>query len=200
MKRVDNFAYLGSTVAENGDHNREITHRIQVGWKNWNKMSGVLCDKRINVRAKGKKYKTVVRPAMLYGAGTWGSKRAQEKRLDVAEMKSLHFACGVTKLDRIRNERIRGTIKVTEISKKVQERRLQRYGHVMRKDEDYVGQKVMDMEVPGKRNRGRPKRRWLDSVKVDLKEKGLEGNEFHDRARWRRLIINVNPAKRREKT
>ena len=53
----------------------------------------------------------------------------------------------------------------------------------MRKDEDYVGKRVMEMEVPGRRNRVRPKRRWLSSVKVDLKEKDLEGNELHDRAR-----------------
>jgi len=64
----------------------------------------------------------------------------------------------------------------------------------MRKDEDYVGKRVMEMEVPGRRNRRRPKRKWLDSVKVDGKEKGLEGNQFHDRARWRRLIKNVDPA------
>jgi len=90
---------------------------------------------------------------MLYSAETWGLKRAQEKRIYVAEMKMLRFACGVTKLDRIRNERIRGTIKVKEISKKVQERRLQWYGHVMRKDEDYVEKRVMEMEVPGRRDR-----------------------------------------------
>ena len=80
------------------------------------------------------------------------------------------------------------------LSKKVQERRLQWYGHVMRKDEDYVGKRVMEMEVPGRRNGRRPKRKWLDSVKVDVKEKGLEGNEFHDRARWSRLVKNVDPA------
>ena len=76
MKRVDNFIYLGSTVAKNGDLDREKTQRILAGWKNWKNMSGVLCDKRINVRAKGKVFKTVVRPAMLYGAETWGLKRA----------------------------------------------------------------------------------------------------------------------------
>ena len=46
----------------------------------------------------------------------------------------------------------------------------------------------------GRRNRGRPKRRWLDSVKGDLREKGLEGDEYRDRARWRRLVKNVDPA------
>ena len=47
-------------------------------------------------------------------------------------MKMLRWKSGVTKLDRIRNERIRGTTKVGEMSKKVQESRLKWYGHVLR--------------------------------------------------------------------
>ena len=82
-------------------------------------VSGILCDRRISLRVKGKVYKTVVRPAMMYGAETWAAKKAQEKKLDVTEM----WMSGVTKLGRIRNERIRGTTKVGEISKKVQESR-----------------------------------------------------------------------------
>ena len=39
--------------------------------------------------------------------------------------------CGVAKLDKIRNERIRGTTKVGEIAEEVQESRLKWYGHVM---------------------------------------------------------------------
>ena len=102
-------------------------------------MKGVLCDKRINPKVKGKVYKTTVRPAMLYGAVTWASKEGQEEKLNVAEMKILRWLCGVTKLDRIRNEKIRGTAKVMEISKKINERRLRWHGHVMRMDETYVG-------------------------------------------------------------
>ena len=37
----------------------------------------------------------------------------REKKLDVAEMRMLRWMSGVTKLDRIRNERIRGTTKAT---------------------------------------------------------------------------------------
>ena len=51
-------------------------------------------------------YKTVVRPAMMYGADTWAVKKAQEKKVDVAGMGMLRWMSGVTKLDRIRNERI----------------------------------------------------------------------------------------------
>ena len=76
-------------------------------------------------------------------------------------------------MDRIRNEIIRGTTKVGEISKTGQESRLKWYGHVSRKEDEYVGKRVMGMEVPGKRRRGRPKRRLLDSTRNDLSENGL---------------------------
>ena len=53
-------------------------------------------------------------------------------------MRMLRWMCGVSKLDKIRNERIRGTTKVGEIKKKVQERRWKWYGHVMGNMEAYV--------------------------------------------------------------
>ena len=73
---------------------------------------------------------------MMYGAETWAVKKAQEKKLDVAERRMLRWMSGVPKLDRIRNEIIRGTTKVGEISKIVQERRLKWYGHVLRREDE----------------------------------------------------------------
>ena len=49
------------------------------------------------------------------------------------------------KLDRISNEIIRGTAEVGEIPEKVQESRLKWYGHVLRREEEYVGTRVMVM-------------------------------------------------------
>ena len=108
----------------------------------------------------------------------------------------LRWMSGVTKLDRIRNERIRGTTKVREISKNVQDStsRLKWYGHVLRREDEYVGKRVVAMEVPGKRRRGRPKRRWLDSIRNDLSERELSIREdTQDRAKWRRLIRHIDP-------
>ena len=65
--------------------------------------------------------------------------------------------------------------KVGEIAKKVRGRKLKWYGHVMRREEHCVGRRAMVMKVQGRRKRGRPKRRWLDRVRDDIKEKGLLG-------------------------
>ena len=86
----------------------------------------------------------------------------------VAEIKMLRFAMGMTRKDKIRNEHIRSTIKVEQLGMKMREGRLRWYGHVMRRDQEYVGRKMMEMELPGKRRRGRPKRRFLDVVKEDM--------------------------------
>ena len=59
--------------------------------------------------------------------------------------------------------------------KKVQENRLKLYGHVLRGEEEYVGKRVMVIEVPGKRRRGRPKRRWSDNIRNDFSERTVRG-------------------------
>ena len=101
---------------------------------------------------------------------------------------------GSTRRDQIRNEYIRGTVKVTEISKKIQESRLRWYGHLRRRvGEDHVGREVMEMEVHGNRRRGRPKRRWIDNVNRDLREKSLSPEMANNRNAWRRLIHNGYP-------
>ena len=56
----------------------EITLRVSAAWMNWKICSGVLCDRRMQVKLKGEVYKTVVRPALLYGAETWVTTRGQE--------------------------------------------------------------------------------------------------------------------------
>ena len=77
-------------------------------------------------------------------------KKAQQKNLDVVELKMLRWMSGVTKLDRIRNGIVRVTMKVVEISKEVQESRLKWYEHVMRREEEYEGKRVVVMDVPRK--------------------------------------------------
>ncbi|KAK3550119.1 hypothetical protein QTP86_021055, partial [Hemibagrus guttatus] len=134
VKKVQEFKYLGSTVQSNGECGKEVKKRVQAGWIGWRKVSGVLCDQKISARIKGKVYRTVVRPAMLYGLETVSLRKRQESELEVAELKMLRFSLGVTRLDRIRNEYIRGTAHVGRLGDKVREARLRWFGHVQRRE------------------------------------------------------------------
>ena len=194
LKRVKSFKYLGSMVEETGEMGNEVNFRIQCGWNNWRKVSGAICDRRVPVRVKGKVHKAVVRPAMAYGLEAAPLKKSEEKKMDVVEMRMLRWMVGVTRRDRVRNDYIRGTVKVTEISKKIQESILRWYGHLRRRvGEDHVGKEVMEMEVQGNRRRGRPKGRWVDSINGDLREKNLNPEMANNRNAWRRLMHNGDP-------
>ena len=62
-------------------------------------MSGVICDRRVPARVKGKVYKVPVRPAMLYGLETVAVTKRQEAEMEVAELKMLRFSLGVTRME-----------------------------------------------------------------------------------------------------
>ncbi|KAK3557745.1 hypothetical protein QTP86_000302 [Hemibagrus guttatus] len=101
VKKVQEFKYLGPTVQSNGECWKEVKKRVQAGWNGWRKVSGVLCDRKISARIKGKVYRTVVRLAMLDALETVSLRKRQESELEVAELKMLRrapggrvFACG----------------------------------------------------------------------------------------------------------
>ena len=81
---------------------------------------------------------------MVYGLEMVAVTKKQAKEMEVAEMKMLRFVMGVTRKHKIKNEYIKGIVKVEWLGMKMREGRLRWYGHVMR-DKKYVG-----MELPGK--------------------------------------------------
>ena len=74
----------------------EMRRRIQAGWMSWKKVSGVLCDRKLSARAKSKMYKRVVRPVMLYGMKTVAVTERQVGKMEVAELKMVRWALGMT--------------------------------------------------------------------------------------------------------
>ena len=99
-------------VQEIGSCERKVKKRVQAEWNGWRKVSGVIYDRRLPGRVKGKVYSSVARPSMVYGLETVAVTKKQVEKMKVAEMKMLWFAMGMTRKDKIRNEYIGGTVKV----------------------------------------------------------------------------------------
>ena len=175
-------------MQESGDCEKEVKKRVQARWNGWRRVSGVFSSMRLPARVKGKMYSSVVRPAMVYGLETVAVTKKQVEEMEVTEMKMLRFTMGVTRKDKIRNEHIRSTLKVQRLRMKMREGRLKCYEHVMRRDQEYVGKKMMEMELLGKWKRGRPKRRFLDIVKEDMEEVGAKETDVENRKMWRMMI------------
>ena len=139
-------------MQKSGSSEREVKRRVQAGWNGWRKVSEVICDRRLLSRGKGKVYSSVVRPAMMYELETVAVTQKQVEEMKVAEMKMLRFSMRLTRKDTIRNEYIRGTSKVGRLGMKIRES-MRWYGHVMRRDQEYVGRSAMEIELPGKGKR-----------------------------------------------
>jgi hypothetical protein len=84
-------------------------------------------------------------------------KKKDERKSHVAEMRMLRWMCGVKRMYKVRNEYIRGSLKVAPITEKLKGNRLSWYEHVMRREENHVTRRVINMNVEGWRERGRSK-------------------------------------------
>ncbi|XP_042867388.1 uncharacterized protein LOC122250126 [Penaeus japonicus] len=72
-----------------GYSNAEVKRRVQAGWNEWRKVTGVLRDKNMPIGVKGTIYRTCARPALLYGMETAPVTKSQEAKIEVAEMRML---------------------------------------------------------------------------------------------------------------
>jgi hypothetical protein len=89
VPKKDICRYLGSMLQRDRDIDADVSHRIKAGWIKWRQASGILCDKRVPQKLKGKFYRTAIRPAMLYRAECWPTKIRHVQQLSVVEMRML---------------------------------------------------------------------------------------------------------------
>ena len=130
-------------------------------------MSVFLCDKRVPPRVKGNIHNMIVQLAMLYGMETVPMTSSNVKKLEVTEMKMCRWACGHTLRDHVRNDNTRERLKVENITERCRKARLRWFGHIKRRDHDYIGRKTLEM-VPHRRSKEDQRSRdgWTVSIET----------------------------------
>ena len=68
----------------------------------------------------------------------------------------------------------------------------------MRREKKTVAITAYDMKVDGKRPRGRPKTRWFDVIRKDMKNLDISEVDALDRAKWRLKTRFADPAAARD--
>jgi hypothetical protein len=95
---------------------------------------------------------------------------------------------------KLHNEELHNLYSPSDI-RQVKSRRMRWAGHAARMGEERKVYKVLVRKPEGKRPLGRPRRRWEDGLRMDLREIGLEGVDWirlaQDRDRWRAVVSAV---------
>jgi hypothetical protein len=129
---------------------------------------------------KVKIYKTIILPVVLYGCETWSLTLREEHRLRVFENRVLRRIFG-SKRDEVtgewrkmHSEELHNLYSYPDITRQVKSRRMRWAGHVARMGEERKVYTVLVGKTEGKRPLGRPRRRWEERIRMDLREIGLE--------------------------
>jgi hypothetical protein len=150
---------------------------------------------------KVRKYKTLILCVVLYGCETWSLTVREERKLRVFENRMLRRIFG-PKRDgvtggwrKLYNEELHNLYSSPSIIRIIKSRGMRWAGHVARMGAKRNVYRLLVGKPEGKRPLGRPRRRWIDNIKMDLLEIGVSVVDWiglaQDRYRWRALVNSV---------
>ncbi|KAJ4442069.1 hypothetical protein ANN_11935 [Periplaneta americana] len=193
--KVEKFKYQGATVTNINDTREEIKHRIKMGNACYYSVKKLLSSSLLSKNLKVRIYKTVILPVVLYGCETWTLSLREENRLRVFENKVLRKIFGAKRDEvtgewrKLHNAELHALYSSPDIIRNIKSRRLRWAGHVARMGESRNAYRVLVGRSEGKRTLGRPRRRWEDNIKMDLREVGYDVRNWinlaQDRDQWR---------------
>jgi hypothetical protein len=138
---------------------------------------------------------------ILYGCETWSPTLREEHRLKVFENKVLRRIFALKRDEvtggwrKLHNEELRDLYSWPSIITIFKSRRTRWAGHVARRGEERNAYRLLVGKPEGKRPLGRPRRRWVVNIKMDLLEIGWGGVDWiglaEDRDKWRALVSAV---------
>ena len=101
----------------------------------------------------------------------------------------IRMMCGMKVVDRLSTDVLcYRVVFVMNIDDKIIQSRLRCFGHVICIDIDSQIREVMEVEITGKRKKGRPRKSWEECVKKDLERYGLRREDTYYRKKWRERI------------
>ena len=164
-------------------------------------MQNLLSSRLLFKNLKIKIYRTIILPVVLYGSETWSLTMREERKLRVFENMVLRRIFGPRRDEvtgewrRLRNEELNDLYISPNIMRVIKSRRMRWAGHVTRMGEERGVYRVLVGKSEGKRPLGRPRRGWVDNVRMDLQEVGCGYMDWiglgQDRDSWRTLVSAV---------
>jgi len=141
-------------------------------------VQNLLSSRLLSKNIKNKIYRTIILPVVLYGCETWSLTLREERKLRVFENMVLRRIFGprieeVTgEWRRLHNEETNVLYSSPNIVRVIKSRRMRWAGHVAHMGEERGVCRVLVGKLKGKRPLGRPRRRWVDNIRMNFQEVG----------------------------
>jgi hypothetical protein len=146
-------------------------------------------------------YKTIILPVVLYGCETWSLTLREEHRLRVFENKVMRRIFGLKRDEvtrrwrELHNEELYDLYSSPSIIRIIKSRRMEWVEYVARMEEKGIAYRLLVGKPEGKRPLGIPRRRWVDTIMMDLLESGWVDVDWiglaQDKDKWRALVNAV---------
>ena len=118
---------------------------------------------------------------MKFGSEVWVLKKREEQPLEAAQMKFLRHLLGITKLDNENNQCIRQKTGAQNIVKEIKQYQKKCLQHVQRLDTNRLPKQALQYKPKGRRNIGRPRKKWRDQLLLEDQRTGNTSNiQEHD--------------------
>jgi hypothetical protein len=175
---VSQFKYLGTIVTNQNLIQEEIKRRLNSGNACYHSVQSLLSARLLSKNLKIRIYKTIILPVVLYGCETWCLTLREEHRLRVFEKRVLRRIFGPKKDEvtgewrKLHNKELHDLYSSPSIIRIIKSRRMKWVGHVARMREKRNAYRLLVGKPEGKRPLGRPRRRWVDNIRMDLGEMG----------------------------
>ncbi|GFS19314.1 reverse transcriptase-like protein [Elysia marginata] len=187
------FKYLGSFFTKNGRLDREIEVRCQKANSISYQLAPLLKHESIPIATKAKLINSIFLTTLTYQCQTWPLTQGLKNKLVTCEMRCLRKVVNKTRRDKIRNEVIRAQVGATPVLQHVENQQIKWFGHLMRMPTDQPAHRAYNSRYSGKRPKGRPRRRWSDSVADTLEGYNKSLCEASHLAVERRLHLPATP-------
>lgn len=186
LKSCSKYKYLGLNITNDGTLDEAIKERNVQGRKAIRMLNTILWDQKISKENKHRIYNTIVKSIVTYGSEVWQLKEKSMKTLEATEMDYWRRSAGKSRLERIRNERIREVMGIKHtIVEDIKIKQLKWYGHVQRMSTERLPKQILQWTPTGRRRRGRPRKSWREGIDKEMEERGLEEGQWNSRSEWR---------------
>jgi hypothetical protein len=146
----------------------------------------------LTVNTKMQVYRACVLSNLLYYSETWTAYAAQEKRLNSFHLRFLRHILGIRQQDRIPNTDVLEHVGLPTIFTLLSQRHLCWLSHVHRMEDGRMPKDLLYGELSrGSRPQGRPRLRFKDSCKRDMKRGGINTQSWESLMRPEKTRLHV---------